>query len=319
MYKDCITDVPGIFVGQREDQVSKTGCTVILCPQGAVAGVDVRGGAPGTRETDLLKPYNLVDKVHAVLLAGGSAFGLDAAAGVMAYLEEKGYGFDTGVAKVPIVPGAVIFDLAVGDPNIRPDKLMGYQACENGSKDKIMEGSFGAGTGATVGKVLGVQGAMMGGVGSSSIELGNGIWVGAIVVTNSFGDITHPKTGEIIAGARKEKNYVNTEDIMLSTKSQTSFTPTNTTIGVVATNAFLTKSSAAKIAAIAHNGYARAIRPVHTMFDGDTIFCLSTGDKEIDLNVLGVAAVRTVERAILNGVMSAKRYKDILSYKDIVI
>lgn len=307
MYEGKITDVPGIEVGHAQDFDAKTGCTVVISREGAIGGVDVRGSAPGTRETDLMRPMNLVEKVHAVVLCGGSAFGLAAASGVMRYLEERGIGFDAGVAKVPIVAGAVIFDLGYGDWRVRPDENMGYQACLNASAGDVPQGSVGAGTGATVGKILGMECCMKGGVGTSSIRLPGGIVVGAIVVVNALGDVVDPKTGRILAGARHPKTgaFIDTWKFIIEGNALKNAVPGNTTIGVVATNARLTKEQANKVAAMAHDGLALAVRPVHTMLDGDTLFALSTGKFECDVNVIGIAAAEAVARAVVNAVENA--------------
>jgi len=306
MYKGFITDVPGIEVGHAHDYNGGTGCTVVICREGAVGGVDVRGSAPGTRETDLLRPTNLVQRVHAVMLSGGSAFGLAAANGVMRYLEEQGVGFDTVIAKVPIVAGAVVFDLEYGDSRARPDENMGYQACKNAGSGPVPQGSVGAGTGATVGKILGMRGAMKGGIGTSSIRLSGGIVVGAIVVVNALGDVVEPDTGKILAGARDPDTgrFIDTRKFLLGNGDLKEATAGNTTIGVIATNALLDKEQANKVASMAHDGLAIAIRPVHTMLDGDTLFALATGKVQADVNVIGTAAVEAVARAAVNAVMS---------------
>lgn len=307
MYDGRITDVPGIEVGHAHDINAKTGCTVVICREGAVGGVDVRGSAPGTRETDLMRPMNLVDKVHAVVLCGGSAFGLAAAGGVMRYLEEREIGFDTGVTKVPIVAGAVIFDLGYGDWRVRPDERMGYEACMNAGTGDVPQGSVGAGTGATVGKILGMECCMKGGVGTSSIRLPGGVVVGAIVVVNALGDVVNPRTGKILAGARDPGTgkFIDTWEFILEGNTMKGQQLGNTTVGVVATNAYLTKEWANKVAAMAHDGLAMAIRPVHTMLDGDTIFALSTGKIQCDVNVIGTAAAEAVARAVVNAVKNA--------------
>ncbi|MGA9771740.1 MAG: P1 family peptidase [Blastocatellia bacterium] len=300
-----ITDVPGIRVGHAHNLEARTGCTVVLCD--AVAGVDVRGAAPGTRETDLLEPGNLIEHVHAILLTGGSVFGLDAACGVVRWLEEHGVGFDTGVARVPIVPAAVIFDLAAGDALVRPDSAMGYEACERASSDSVEEGQVGVGAGATVGKILGVGLASAGGVASVSIRLTSGVTVGAIVVVNSFGDIIDPANGRILAGARspKGRGWLDTQRAIESASINKMKKPRefsaieNTTLAVVATDARLTKAEARKVAAMAHDGMARAIKPIHTMFDGDTIFALSTGGLQSDVTTIGSVAAELVARAIV--------------------
>lgn len=309
-WHNAITDVPGIKVGHATDMVALTGCTVVLCEEGATAGVDVRGSAPGTRETDAIRPTNLVEKANAILLTGGSAFGLDAAGGVMQFLEEKGFGYSLGAIKVPIVPAAVIFDLFIGDSEARPDKKMGYLACLNAGNGPVHEGNVGAGTGATVGKILGMNMCMKSGLGTASIRVkarGDAI-VGAIVVVNALGDVVDPRTGDIIAGARDRLagEFVDTIRRMTSTRFSVRPDITNTTIGVVATNARLDKMSATKVAQMAHDGLARAIRPVHTMADGDTIFTLSTGNAAADVNVIGTAAAEAMAEAVLRAVKTAK-------------
>lgn len=310
-----ITDIPGIKIGHDQNLEACTGCTVIICEKGAVAGVDVRGGAPGTRETDLLDPINLVDRVHAVLLAGGSAFGLDASAGVMEYLERVGIGFDVGVTKVPIVTGAVIFDLTAGKHDVRPNKLMGYRACVNANNITCPEGNIGAGTGATVGKALGMDYCMKSGLGTFALKIG-GLMVGAVVAVNCFGDVFDSETGKIIAGTLDESktNFVNTEKIMIENynNSDTHSFSSNTTIAAVITNADLTKAQANKVASMAHDGYARAINPIHTMNDGDTIFAMSTGDVKADVNVVGILAAKVIEKAIVSAV---KNTDSILGFK----
>lgn len=308
--KNAITDVPGVEVGHAQDNEALTGCTVILCRKGAVAGVDVRGGAPGTRETDLLDPVNMVEKAHAIVLAGGSAYGLDSASGVMRYLEEQGIGFNTGVARVPIVPAAILFDLNLGKADVRPDAEMGYRAASVASKDVPPEGNVGAGTGACVGKVLGVKTAMKAGLGTASMEA-NGIVVGAIVAVNAWGDVIDPKSGEVVAGARSTRlgplklgqdgYFADTLEMMKTFLGRTAVgvaTRTNTVIGVVATNASLTQSEATRVAQMAQDGLARAIRPAHTMLDGDTIFALATGAKKADVSTVGAFAAEVFARAI---------------------
>lgn len=316
-FKNSITDIPGLEVGHAQDDVALTGCTVILCRKGAVAGVDVRGSAPGTRETDLLDPVNLVQKVHAVLLAGGSAFGLDAASGVVRYLAEQKIGFNAGVAKVPIVPAAILFDLGVGK-NVHPDAEMGYQACVAASRAAPAEGNVGAGTGASVGKLFGNALAMKSGIGSVSIRISGGVVVGAIAAVNAFGDVIDPGNGEIIAGLRsgrvgpvrvggKEKfaDMVAMMKKPLARGALRLASLSNTSLGVVATNAKLTKSDATKVAQMAHDGLARAIRPAHTMFDGETIFALSTGNKKADVTTIGTFAAEAMTQAILRAVRMA--------------
>ncbi|HSD85449.1 MAG TPA: P1 family peptidase [Anaerolineae bacterium] len=303
---NTITAVPSIRVGHAQNEEALTGCTVILCEAGAVGGVDQRGGAPGTRETDLLRPLHRVEQVHGVLLTGGSAFGLDATGGVMRYLEERGVGFDVGVARVPIVPAAVIFDLAIGRADVRPDAAIAYQACLNATSDPVAEGNVGAGSGATVGKILGMQYAMKSGVGSACVEIAAGLFVGAIAVVNALGDVLDPRTGTIIAGARSENGFADTLRVMQNFQALTSASTGNTIIGVVATNAKLTKEEANKVAQMAHDGLARAVRPAHTMYDGDTIFALSTGDVPADVNLIGALAAEMFAEAIMHGVSEAK-------------
>ena len=316
---NTITDVPGIRVGHAQDIEAITGCTVVLCPEGAVGGVDQRGGAPGTRETDLLRPMHLIEKVHGVLLTGGSAFGLDAAAGVMRFLEEKGVGFDVQVTKVPIVPAAVLFDLEIGRADIRPDAAMGYKACQNATDDPPQEGNAGAGMGAKAGKILGMAGAMKSGIGTASQDLGGGAFVGAIIAVNPFGDVIDPMTGEILAGTRPAKlgpvrfggegRFADTLAVMkgMAGKLVLRFASRgNTVIGVVATNAQLTKEEVNKVAQMAHDGIARAIRPAHTMLDGDTLFALSTGGKRVDVNIVGAYAAEVVAEAIVRAVRAAE-------------
>ncbi len=310
---DGMTDVTGIRVGHYTDREGITGCTVVLCEGGAVGGVDVRGSAPGTRETDLLRPMNLVQEVHAVLLTGGSAYGLDAAAGVMRWLEERGVGFDVGVGVVPIVPAAVLFDLALGDPQARPDAEAGYQACQAAADGPVPEGSVGAGTGATVGKLLSPKFAVKSGLGTASVKIGKGIVVGAIAAVNSFGDVVDPDSGAILAGTRKPVvgGFVNTARRMQGDLGQTILSLANTTLAVVATDACLTKEGVNKVAQMAHDGLARVIRPVHTMFDGDTIFALSTGKsskkpREADVSVIGTAAADVLARAVVRAVQRAE-------------
>jgi len=317
---DSITDVPGIEVGHSQDLKAGTGCSVIICERGAITGVDVRGGAPGTRETDLLNPVNLIEKAHAIYLSGGSAFGLDGASGVMRYLEEKEIGFDVVLTKVPIVPGAVLFDLGVGDYKIRPDAKMGYEACKNATEINIKQGNVGAGTGATVGKIFGGIRSMKGGLGTASIK-SQELIVGALVAVNCLGDVIDPETGEIIAGVLSEnkKAFANTMSFLRNYPmgSRGDFSK-NTTIGAIATNAKLTKSGANKVASMAHDGYARAIIPAHTMFDGDTIFCMATGEVEVGVNVVGAIAAEVMTRAIVNAIKNTKSLFGLKSYRDIV-
>ena len=308
---NAITDVRGIEVGHAQDEEALTGCTVILCRRGAVAGVDVRGGAPGTRETDLLDPVNLVQKVHAIVLAGGSAYGLDAASGVMRYLEEQNIGYETGVVRVPIVPSAILFDLALGDSTVRPTPEFGYRAAASANAGAVPEGNVGAGTGATAGKAFGIANATKTGIGSASLDAGGGIIVGALAAVNPFGDVIDPQTGKIIAGTRMPgtNDFADTLEILktfASQKAQNFSNSNNTVIAVVATNAKFDKSGMTKIAQMSHDGLARAIRPAHTLFDGDTIFALSTGEINADVSIVGAFAAEAVTQAILRAVkMSA--------------
>ena len=316
--QNAITDIPGIRVGHAQDDEALTGCTVILCEAGAVGGVDQRGGAPGTRETDLLRPVHLVQCVHAVILAGGSAFGLDAATGAMRYLDERHIGFDTHVAPVPIVPAAILFDLAVGNARVRPDAAMGYQACLNASDQRPAEGNVGAGTGATVGKILGIGQAMKAGVGTASMEICAGVMVGALVAVNVFGDVVDPTTGQILAGARSANlgplrigtpgYFADTLQVMRSLVGRTTIgfaSREHTVIGVVATNARLRKEEANKVAQMAHDGLARTIRPAHTMLDGDTLFALATGRRRADVNIVGAFAAEVTAQAVVRAVRTA--------------
>ena len=306
-----ITDVAGIEVGHHTLAERPTGCTVILARGGAVGGVDVRGGAPGTREIALLDPVNSIQsqEVHAVVLSGGSAFALDVSSGVMRWLEERDIGYETRVAKVPIVAQAVLFDLAVGDPSLRPGRECGYAAADAASADSPAEGSVGAGAGATVGKLAGMDRAMKGGIGTASIELPGGVVVAAIMAVNAVGDVIDPATGEVVAGVRAEdgSGFTDARKLILSRSGLVGASGENTTIGVVATNATLTKAQATKLAQMAHDGLARAIYPAHTPWDGDTIFALATGEVEgeADLIVLGGVAADVVAEAILDAVRTA--------------
>jgi L-aminopeptidase/D-esterase-like protein len=319
MNKIEFTQIEGIEVGHSQNLEAATGCTVILCHDGAVAGVDVRGGAPGTRETDLLNPVNMVQKIHAVILAGGSAFGLDAASGVMKFMEEKQIGFDVGVTRVPIVCGAVLFDLTIGDFKIRPDKEMGYQACINAAKKLCPQGNTGAGTGATVGKIRGMEYAMKSGLGTYAAQIGD-LQVGALVAVNCLGDVLDPRSGEKIAGVLNDKKtgIADTEEIMINSYAgKKNLFVGNTTIGAVATNAALNKAQATKLASMAQNGYARTMRPAHTMYDGDTIFALSTGTIEADLSVIGLLAARVMELAVISAVKNTKSLFGLKCYSDL--
>jgi len=318
--KNSITDIPGIEVGHAQNTESATGCSVVICREGAVTGVDVRGGGPGTRELASLDPVNLVTKAHAVYLGGGSAYGLDGAAGVMQFLEEEGIGFDVGVGIVPIVPGAVLFDFFVGDPKIRPDKEMGYLACRNASVENNSQGNIGAGTGAAVGKINGPGFFMKTGLGTASRQIGELI-VGAIVAVNAFGDVVDPFTGRIIAGTLDEekRNLADTMSILSSSaESKSNAFSGNTTIGCIAVNADFTKSESTKIAMMAHDGFARAINPIHTMYDGDTIFCMATGGVKSDPTIVGAIAAEVMAEAIVNAAKSAESAYGIPGYSEII-
>jgi len=317
---NSITDIPGIKVGHAQNIDAGTGCTVIICEEGAVTGVDIRGGGPGTREIAALDPVNLVTKAHAVYLGGGSAFGLDGAAGVMQYLEEKGIGFNVGVGVVPIVPGAVLFDFFVGRHDIRPDKEMGYKACQNAKDNNKAEGNTGAGTGAAVGKIKGPDYFMKGGLGTASRQVGELI-VGAMVAVNCFGDVVCPFTGRIIAGTLDEekKNLADTMSILSSSEArESSAFSGNTTLGCIAVNADLTKAEASKVAMMAHDGFARAINPIHTMYDGDTIFCMAIGDVKADPTTIGALAAEVMAEAIVNAVKNAESAYGLPGYSEII-
>lgn len=316
MYEGYITDVDGIIVGHSQDYDAMTGCTVIICEEGASGGVDVRGSAPGTRETELFQADKTVDKVHAVVLSGGSAFGLDAAGGVMDYLEKKNIGFDVGITKVPIVASAVIFDLIIGDYKVRPDFKMGYEASQSASEEENRQGNVGCGTGATVGKILGPKNAMKSGLGSASIKVGE-LVVSAMVAVNSFGDIYDHRDNKQIAGVYDYDNnkLLNTVEIMKETNNPLKFTGTNTTIGVIATNGIISKAEGNKIAQMGHNGFAKSINPIHTTNDGDTIFTLATNKVQADVNLIGVLGQEVMSRAITNAMKSTKEQESFLSYK----
>lgn len=321
MFEIKITDIEDFKLGHAQNLKAGTGCTVLLCEEGASGGVDVRGGAPGTRETDLLNPTEMIDKVHGVVLSGGSAFGLDACSGVMKYLEEKNIGFDVGVTKVPIVCGAVLFDLKCGDSKIRPNKNMGYDACLNAEeyKDNI-NGNIGCGTGATVGKLFNPDLAMKGGFGSYAVQVGD-LKVGAIVGLNCLGDVVDPNNNnKIIAGALKKdySGFADTEETLISLYNKTNDVfKGNTTIGIIITNGLFNKAQCNKLASMAHNGFARTIRPAHTMYDGDTIFTLSSNKVDADINVVGLLSARVMENAILNAVKNAKSAYGYISMSDL--
>ncbi|MEK6222949.1 MAG: P1 family peptidase [Chloroflexota bacterium] len=327
---NSITDVPGIKVGHAQDLDAITGCTVILAEDGVIAGVDQRGGGPATRETDALNPINLINQVHAVMLSGGSAFGLDASSGVMQYLKERKIGYNTGIAKIPIVPAASLFDLGIGDPNIYPDFEMGYQASKNASENNDIQGNVGAGTGATTGKLLGPRQATKSGIGTAILEIGGGVIVGALVAANPLGDIIHPETNTILAGTRSiqkgplkiggDKIFADSLELMKGLVGKTIMglaSRSNTVIGVVATNAKLTKPQATQMAQMAQNGVVRTVRPANTLLDGDTIFVMATGSKKADVNILGAFAAQLISNAILNAVMSAISIGGIPSLNDL--
>lgn len=304
-----ITDVSGLLCGHHTDTRRPTGCTVILAPQGAVAGVDVRGAAPGTRETDLLSPFNSVEKVHAVLLAGGSAFGLDAAAGVIRWLEEQGIGVQVGPARVPIVPAAILFDLMMGDSSIRPDAQSGYEACRAASANPPAEGSVGAGAGAVCGKLFGIERGMKSGIGCASVTV-HGVTVAAMTVVNAMGDVVDPSTGHVVAGVRGAdgKTLIGASQAIVNGALPSHVQiGAATTLGIVATDAALTKVDANRLARVSHDGLARSIHPVHTPIDGDTMFALATGTSlaAIDLTVLGILAAEVTAQAVLRAVMAA--------------
>ena len=304
----ALTDVAGITVGHAAKAGRDTGCTVILCPQGAVCGAAIRGGAPGTRETDLLRPENTVQEVHAVLLTGGSAFGLDAAGGVMRWLDERGHGLAVGPARVPIVPAAVLFDLWLGDARIRPDAAVGYAACQAAGTDAPAQGNVGAGLGAAVGKLFGIQRAMRGGLGSASVRVG-AFTVGALVAVNAIGDVLDEQ-GQPMAGARSEAGdqLVNSAAALLAGAGPRQLMAgMATTIGVVATDAHLSKAQATQLAAQAHHGLSRSVSPI-TIHDGDSFFALATGTvgRSGDLSALGAMAAQAVASAIRNAVWAAQ-------------
>ena len=318
-----LTAVPGVKVGHITLRERPTGCTVILTEGGAVAGVDVRGAAPGTRETDLLSPLNSVEHVHAIVLAGGSAFGLDAASGAVRWLEEHGIGFDVTVARVPIVPAAVLYDLPVGDARIRPTAECGYRAAAAASERPVGEGSVGAGAGATVGKLRGLQHAVKGGIGSAAIRLPDGLVVAALAATNGVGDVIDPATGKIVAGVRGDdgRTFMDARRLLREGLMPPWYNQhgRNTTLGVIATNARLTKAQATKVAGMAHDGLARAIAPVHTPSDGDTVFALATGTHEGDAQVFAVGALAAdvMAEAIIRGVRQAASAGGVPALRDL--
>ena len=319
---DAITDVAGLAVGHFTHPQRATGCSVVLCPEGVVAGADVRGGAPGTRETDLLRPENLIDRVHAILLTGGSAFGLDAAGGVMRWLEERGHGVVVGPARVPIVPAAVLFDLWHGDLSIRPDAAAGYAACVAAGAGKPAQGNVGAGAGAVVGKLFGIERAMKGGIGSASVRVG-GITVAALVVCNASGDVIDPADGSLIAGARtsaESRHLIHSMQALLRgdipPRLQAGMA---TTLGVIATDAALDKAQCCKLAAMAQDGLARCINPIHTPHDGDTLFALATGGsgKPGNLTLIGALAAEVTARAVVNAIHHASGLPGLPAARDL--
>jgi L-aminopeptidase/D-esterase-like protein len=309
-YEGGLTDVAGLRVGHFTHTRRPTGCTVVLAESGAVCGVDVRGGAPGTRETDLLDPINLVERVHAVVLSGGSAFGLDVASGVVRWLEARGIGFAAGNVRVPIVPSAILFDLGLGDPSIRPDADAGLAACDAASAGPVAEGSVGAGAGATVGKLLGSDRAMKGGIGSAALRLEGNVVVAALAAVNAAGDVFDPDTSRLVAGARSVdgRKVEGCSAMLRRAAPRVALSPReSTTLGVVATNVALDKAMSTKVAQMAQDGLARAIRPAHTPWDGDTVFAMSTGKVRLEhaALVVGCAAAEAVSRAVVRAMLCA--------------
>lgn len=308
--------IAGLRIGHAQDEDALTGCTVLLCEQSMVAACDVRGGAVGERELETIRPGHLVERIHALVFAGGSAYGLESASGVMRWLEERGLGFDTGVARVPIVPAAILFDLRIGDPKRRPDAAMGYAAAEAAVESPVAEGNVGAGTGATVGKLFGIARAMKSGVGCWTEEvpaeakyIPGEAYVAALAVVNAFGDVRDPETGQIVAGAREAADSAKLADTALAMRhgaAREGFADPNTVLVAVATNATLTRLEAGRLAVMASAGVARAISPAHTTFDGDIVFALSAGQAHADLNALGAAAAEAVARAVARGVTEAR-------------
>jgi L-aminopeptidase/D-esterase-like protein len=301
--------IAGLRVGHAQDDAALTGCTVFLCESGMVGACEVLGGAAGERELETLRPGHIVEKIHGLVLAGGSAFGLDAAAGVMRWCEERGIGFDAGVARVPIVPAAILFDLAIGSAARRPDAAMGYAAAQVANEGPVEEGNVGAGTGATVGKLFGMTRAMKAGIGCWTEELRGGMRVAALAAVNAFGDIRDPTKGKIIAGARAAADsweFVDTAETMKSETVRPNFGGTSTVLVVVATDASLTKDEVQRVAKMASKGMERTISPAFTKFDGDIVFALSAGDKSADVSVVGAAAAEAVARAIVRGVTQAE-------------
>ena len=301
-----LCDVPGVLVGHATDPEALTGCTAIIFEEPAVVSVDVRGSSPGTRETDRLGPHGTLRRTHAILLTGGSAFGLAAAEGVVRFLEENEVGLDIGVARIPLVSAAVLFDLVVGDPAVRPGPEMGYEAAAAAKSADFAQGSVGAGTGATVGKVLGLEGAMKGGVGSASVALEGDLVVGALAAVNAFGHIRDPQTGRVIAGPRQEDGTLGDTVELLPEAVARMGWGENTTLGIVATNAALSKRAASKVAQMAHDGLARAVEPVHTTVDGDVVFAASAGEVEAATDIVGAWGARAMQEAIVRAVRVAR-------------
>lgn len=304
MYEGYITDIEGIKVGHAENIEAGTGVTVLIPPKNNTCSVDVRGGGPGTRETDLLLPENAVQSVNAIVLSGGSAYGLESSIGVVEGLEEDGLGYEVASGIVPIVPQAILYDLDYKSYKIRPDKAMGFKAYKKASFKENRQGIIGAGTGATVGKALGMDFAMKSGLGSATITIGN-LKISALVALNAMGDIFDYEKGKQIAGIRKDKQFIATLDVFKESAIKAG--NLNTTIGIIATNAILDKKELKKLASMTHNGYARSINPVHTMYDGDTIFSLATNKVEADLNVVGAFGAQVMSRAIANAIYSSNK------------
>jgi L-aminopeptidase/D-esterase-like protein len=309
--------IQGISIGHVSDFDALTGVTVILCPEGMTPGVDIRGSATSTRQIDSLFTHHIVPKVHGICLAGGSAYGLQAGAGVMKYLEEKGYGFGRGNVRIPSVPTAAIFDLMIGKSTRRPDHAMGYQACLNAVDGPVEEGSIGAGTGATVGKFYGIERAMKGGIGTSRRTLKNGLKVSVLVVVNSFGDVRDPTSGHVLAGARKTKRgkaCADTYKLYRSGVVRPVSAFQNTTLAVIITNAKLDKTSAALVARLGQTGLTKVISPVHTIYDGDIVFTLASGKINVDPHTVGILAQEAVVEAIVRAVTLAKGLGGVPSY-----
>lgn len=314
-----IRDIEGFRIGNAENKEAATGCTAVISEEGAVGGANTRGGGPASRETELLKPENMVQKIHCVMLSGGSAYGLDACSGAMKYLEEKNIGFDVGVGVVPIVCGASIFDLAVGDSKIRPDKEMGYEACVNSEKNEFKEGNFGEGTGASVGKILGKDYAMKSGLGTYAVKIGD-IKIGAVVSVNALGDVFDMEEGRTVSGLLNEdkKSFRSSFSVMASSadKGKNVF-GNNTTIGCIITNADLTKTEVNRVARIAHNGFAKSISPAHTSADGDTIFAMASGRAEADADVIAQVAAEVMRKAVIRAAKKAESEYGLISHNEI--